>query len=141
MMKPMEYLRAAGLAFVVLIIDVVLAMGVVYVWGTYAHPNQPQSFYETAGIPIARWSTRIVGSGLIFVAAWAAARRPERRAYEFALALVFFYALLDGASVGFEDFFNANLALTLAIKLIAAIGGATLGVRQRIDLKSRAAIR
>ena len=39
MMKPMEYLRAAGLAFVVLIIDVVLSVGVVYVWGTYAHPN------------------------------------------------------------------------------------------------------
>lgn len=129
MMKPIEYLRAAGLAFVVLIIDVVLAVGVVYVWGTFAHPNQPQSFYESAGIPIARLSTRIVGSGLIFFAAWAAARRPRRPAYTFALALVFFYALLDGASAGFENFFNLDTALSIALKLIAALAGAALGAR------------
>ena len=141
MMKPMEYLRAAGLAFVVLIIDVVLTVGVVYVWGTYAHPNQPQSFYETAGVPIARLSTRILGSGLIFLAAWAAARRPQRPAYPFALALVFFYALLDGASVGFEDFFNLGMALTIGLKLIAALAGAALSVRQRIAPQGNTAIR
>lgn len=129
MMKPMEYLRAAGLAFVVLIIDVVLSVGVVYVWGTYAHPNQPAAFYETAGIPIARLSTRILGSGLIFLAAWGAARQTHRRAYIFALALVFFYVMLDGASVGFEDFFNGGLAITVALKLIAALAGAALGRR------------
>jgi hypothetical protein len=131
-MNPMEFLRAAGLAFVVLVIDVVLAVAVVYVWGTYQHPGQPESFYATAGIPIARASTRILGTALIFVTAWLAARRrPQRRAYVFAVALVFFYAFLDGASVAFEDFFNLSIALTMALKLIAALAGAALAVRQR----------
>jgi hypothetical protein len=131
-MNPMEFLRAAGLAFVVLIIDVVLAVGVVYVWGTYQHPGQPESYYATAGIPIARASTRILGSALIFLTAWLAARRrPQRRAYVFAVTLVFFYAFLDGASVAFEDFFNRSLALTMALKLIAGLAGAALAVRQR----------
>ena len=132
MMKLMEFLRAAGLAFVVLIIDVVLAVAVVYLWGTYQHPGQPASFYEAAGIPIARASTRILGTALIFLAAWAAARRhPQRHAYGFALALVFFYALLDGASVAFEDFFTLGVALTMSLKLIAGVAGAALAMRQR----------
>lgn len=131
-MPPMEFLRAAGLAFLILLIDVVLAVVVVYVWGTYSHPGQSQAFYETAGISVARASTRILGSALIFFAAWAAARgRPQRRPYRFALALAFFYALLDGASVAFEDFFTASMAFTLSLKLIAALGGAGLAVRQR----------
>jgi hypothetical protein len=141
-MNPMEFLRAAGLAFVVLIIDVVLAVAVVYVWGTYQHPGQSESFYATAGIPIARASTRILGTALIFLTAWLAARRrPPRRAYMFALALVFFYALLDGASVAFEDFFNLSIALTMALKLIAALAGAALAVRQRMAPQGDAAIR
>jgi hypothetical protein len=132
MMKPMEFLRAAGLAFVVLIIDVVLAVGVVYLWGSYAHPGESAAFYETAGIPVARASTRILGTALIFLAAWAAARqRPGRPPYRFALALVFFYALLDGASAAFEGFFNLSIALTIALKLLAALAGAALAVRQR----------
>jgi hypothetical protein len=141
-MNPMEFLRAAGLAFVVLIIDVVLAVAVVYVWGTYQHPGQSESFYATAGIPIARASTRILGTALIFLTAWLAARRrPQRRAYRFALALVFFYALLDGASVAFEDFFNLSIALTMALKLIAALAGAALAVRQRTAPQGDTAIR
>jgi hypothetical protein len=141
-MNPMEFLRAAGLAFVVLIIDVVLAVAVVYLWGTYQHPGQSESFYATAGIPIARASTRILGTTLIFLTAWLAARRrPQRRAYGFALALVFFYALLDGASVAFEDFFNFSIALTMALKLIAALAGAALAVRQRTVPQGDTAIR
>jgi hypothetical protein len=130
-MSPMEFLRAAGLAFLVLIIDVLAAVGVVYVWGKWLHPGRPLSFYETAGVPIARLSTRIIGSALVFLAAWAAARRPQRHAYGFALALVLFYGALDGASVAFERFFNFSTALSLCLKLIAALGGAALAMRQR----------
>jgi hypothetical protein len=141
-MKAMEFLRAAGLAFVVLIIDVVLAVAVVYLWGTFQHPGQSETFYQTAGIPIARASTRILGSALIFLTAWLAARqRPQRPAYLFALALVFFYAFLDGASVAFADFFNWGIALTMTLKLIAALAGAALAVRQRTAAQGDASIR
>jgi hypothetical protein len=131
-MKTMEFVRAAGLAFVVLILDVLLAVGVVYVWGKSQQPGHPEIFYQTAANSIARGSTRIAGTAMIFLAAWAAARkRPPPQAYYFALAFLAFYVLLDGASIAFENFFNLGIALTMTLKLIAALTGAALGVRQR----------
>jgi hypothetical protein len=131
-MKPMEFLRAAGLAFVVLLFDVLLAVGAVYVWGKYFAPGHTQEYYETAGVPIARWSTRILGTALIFGTSWLAVhQRPERNAYGFAGAIVFFYALLDGASVAFEDFFNGSIALTMLLKLLGALAGAYLAQQGR----------
>jgi hypothetical protein len=131
-MKPMEILRAAGLAFLVLLIDVLIAVGVVYAWGKFFAPGHTQVYYETAGIPIARWSTRIAGTALIFGASWLAIRqRPKRNAYLFAVALVFFYAFLDGASVAFADFFTLSIAFTMLLKLGGALAGAYLGARGR----------
>jgi zinc transporter ZupT len=138
----MEFVRAAGLAFVVLILDVLLAVGVVYVWGKSQQPGHPEIFYQTAAISLARWSTRIAGTAMIFIAAWAAARkRMPPQAYYFALAVVCFYAFLDGASIAFADFFNLGIALTMGLKLAAALGGAALGVRQRTVRQAAVTIR
>lgn len=138
----MEFVRAAGLAFVVLIVDVVLAVAVVYVWGKTQHHGHSEVFYQTAAASIQRWSTRIVGTGLIFFAAWAAARkRAPRQAYVFAIALVFFYAFLDGASVAFEHFVNASMALSLVLKLLAGLAGAGLAISQRASTQAGPAIR
>ena len=141
-MKAMEFVRAAGLAFVVLIVDVVLAVAVVYVWGKTQPHGHTEVFYQTAALSIQRWSTRVVGTGLIFFAAWAAARkRAPRQAYVFALALVFFYAFLDGASVAFERFFIPAMALSLALKLLAGLAGARLAIAQRAASQGGSAIR
>jgi len=138
----MEFVRAAGLAFVVLILDVLLTVGVVYVWGKSQQSGHPAIFYQTAAISLARGSTRIAGTAMIFLAAWAAARqRPSPQAYYFALALVSFYAFLDGASTAFVDFFNLGTMLTMALKLAAAVVGAALGVRHRSLRQAGAAIR
>jgi hypothetical protein len=131
-MKPMEYFRAAGLAFLVLLIDVLIAVGIVYAWGRYLQPGHTQDYYESAGIPIARWSSRVFGTALTFIAIWLAVhRQPRRNAYLFAVTFVFFYALLDGASNAFEGFFNWSIALTLSIKLLAALTGAHLAKTHR----------
>jgi hypothetical protein len=141
-MKVIEFVRAAGLAFVVLILDVLLAVGVVYVWGRSQPSGHAEIFYQTAAISLARWSTRIAGTAMIFLAAWAAARkRPPPQAYYFALALVCFYGFLDGASIAFVDFFNLGIALTMALKLAAALAGAALGVRQRTVRQAAVPIR
>jgi hypothetical protein len=141
-MKAMEFERAAGLAFVVLIVDVVLAVAVVYLWGNTQHHGHSEAFYQTGAASIQRWSTRIVGTGLIFFASWAAARkRAPRQAYVFAIALVFFYAFLDGASVAFEHFFNPSMGLSLALKLLASLAGAALATAHRARTQAGPAIR
>jgi hypothetical protein len=45
--------------------------------------------------------------------------------------VVIYYALMDGVSNGFAGFFTAGFALTMLIKLVAAIAGALTAVRMR----------
>jgi hypothetical protein len=124
-MKPLDYAKAAGIAALVLIVDVLLAFGVVYVWALLIEPGHPRAYYASAGIPVALWSTRILGTALIFAACWWSARRnPQRNAVLFAVIVVICYALLDGASVAFEAFLTVGTAITMLLKLAAGIAGA-----------------
>jgi hypothetical protein len=124
-MKPMDFLKAAGLALLLLATDILIAVAVVYVWGYTFEPGHAQSYYQTAGVPIARWSTRIAGTALMFGAAWLfAKKRPQRNPFLFAATLVFFYTLYDGATVTFADFFTLSIGLTMLLKLLGALAGA-----------------
>jgi hypothetical protein len=53
-MKPVDTMRAAGFAAVVLILDVLLAVGAVYLWSVFVAPGHPRAYYASAGVPIAR---------------------------------------------------------------------------------------
>jgi hypothetical protein len=131
-MKPIDFAKALGVAAVVLVLDVALAVGVVYAWSIFVAPGHPRAFYETAGVPVARLSTRVLGTLLILVACWWAARRNrQRNALEFALTVVIAYALLDGASVAFNGFFSYQFGLTVLIKFAGGIAGALLGGTRR----------
>lgn len=129
----MDYAKAAGVAAAVLIIDVLIAIGVVYVYAVFFNPGHPRAYYATAGVPIARWSTRIAGTALIFGAAWlCGVRNRERNAFAFAVALTAFYALLDSASVEFAGTFTASFALTIGLKLAGSLAGAAMAVRSHV---------
>jgi len=131
-MKPVDSMKAAGTAAAVLILDVLLAVGVVYLWAIYINPGHPRAYYASAGVPIARLSTRILGTALIFAASWWSARRnPERNAVGFGVVLVIYYALMDGVSVGFQGFFTPEIAITILLKLAAGIAGGVVAVRLR----------
>jgi hypothetical protein len=131
-MKPIDYAKACGIAAVVLAIDILIAIGVVYLYSILVEPGHGRAYYNTAGILIARWSTRIAGTALLFGASWLIGkRRPSPNAYIFAIMLTAFYALLDGASVRFVGVFTPGFALTIGIKLIGALAGALLAVRSR----------
>jgi hypothetical protein len=124
-MKAVDYAKAAGLAALVLIVDVLLAYGVVFAWALWINPGHPRAYYASAGIPFALWSTRILGTALIFAVCWWSGRRnPQRNAVLFAVVLVVCYALLDGASVAFEGFFAVATAVTMLLKFAAGIAGA-----------------
>jgi hypothetical protein len=128
--KPTDCAKAAGVALLVLVIDVLIAVGVVFAWSIFVAPGHSRAYYQTAGIPVAQWSTRIAGTALIFGAAWLSAKRqPERNAYLFAVVLAAFYAILDGASVGFQGVFGLGFGLTILIKVIGSLAGAFAALR------------
>jgi hypothetical protein len=127
-MKPTDYAQAAGIGFAILIVDVLIAFGVVYFYAVAVNPGHPRAYYATAGIPIALWSTRVAGTALIFGASWLfGRRRPNRNAVAFALVIVIIYALLDAASGGFVDVLTARFALTIGLKVVGAVAGGLLG--------------
>ena len=124
-MSWLDIAKAAGVAAAVLILDVLVALVVVFVWAVIAAPGHSRAYYATAGIPVALWSTRIAGTALVAGAAWLSARRrPERSALLFGAAIVGFYAFFDGASIGFKGFLTLSTALTMGLKLAAALLGA-----------------
>jgi hypothetical protein len=131
-MKPADYAKALGFAVLALIVDVLVAIGVVEIYARFLNPGHPRAYYEAAAVPVARWSTRIFGTALLCALAWfLAKRRPERNAYAFAAALVFLYALVDAASIAFQDTFTWSFGFTIALKLAGALLGAWVAVRSR----------
>jgi len=133
-MTATDYAKAAGIAALVLSLDLLFAIVVVLIWSIFIEPGHPRAYYETAGVPLARWSTRIFGTALIGAAAWLCARRrPERNAVAFAIALTIGYAVLDGATVAFQGFFTLSIAITMLLKLLGALAGALLAVRGAVS--------
>jgi hypothetical protein len=47
--KPADFARAAGVAVLVLVIDVLIAVGVVFAWSIFVAPGHPKAYYQTAG--------------------------------------------------------------------------------------------
>jgi hypothetical protein len=129
-MRPLDVPKAAGLGAVIFIIDVLIAFGTMYAWGMIFEPGHTEAFYEQAAVPMARWSTRTVGTAMIMGVTWFCARRkPARNAYAFGALIVFFYAFFDGAIVLFAGFFTLGIAVTMLLKLIGAAAGAYLARR------------
>jgi hypothetical protein len=130
-MRAIDFAKAAGIAAVVLVAHLLLALAVVYAWSIFVEPGHDRAYYESAGIPFARIATRIVGTALIFLGCWWAARRnPQRNAVVFAVTVVVWYALLDGASISFQGFFSPGYGFTLLLKLVAAVTGALIAGRK-----------
>jgi hypothetical protein len=130
-MKLMDFVKALGIAILVFIAEVLIAFCVVYVYVSLTDPGHTQAFYVTTGVPIARWSTRIVGTALIFGAAWLfGTRRPMRNAWIFAVSIAAFCALLNAASAQFAVG-NTVFGLTIGLKLAGGLVGAWLAVRTR----------
>jgi Glycosyl-4,4'-diaponeurosporenoate acyltransferase len=131
-MRWLDFAKSAGIAALVLIIDRFAVFVVVGAWATFIESGHPRSYYQTAVIPIALWSTRIFGTALVFGSAWLSAKRnPERNTILFSTSLVVFYALFDRATVGFANFFTISVAVTISLNLVAALAGGLIGLRLR----------
>ncbi len=131
-MRWLDFAKAAGMAALLLIIDRFAVFVVVYGWATFIESGHPRSYYQTAVIPIALWSSRIFGTALVFGTAWLFAKgNPERNTIFFGTSLVVFYALFDRAKAGFANFFTISVALTITLNLVAALAGGLIGIRMR----------
>jgi hypothetical protein len=129
-MRWLDVAKAAGVAALVLIIDRFAVFVVVYAWATFIESGHPLSYYHTAVIPIALWSTRVFGTALVFGAAWLLAKcNPERNTILFSTSVVLFYSLFDLAQMGFTNFFTIGVALTMSLRLVAALAGGLVALR------------
>lgn len=135
-MKPIDYLKAAGVALAVLTLTVAASFPMVFFYATFIEPGHPQAFYNEAAQWIAPWSSHVLGPILFFAFNYRLARRnAERNAMAFAAATIGAYVVIDfGMSLPFAPasaFLTPTVAASLAAKLTGALTGAWLGARQR----------
>jgi hypothetical protein len=131
-MKPLDFARAAAVAVVLLVLNVLVSIVVVLGYSILIEPGQPREFYDKAALRIVPWSSHTAGTALFFGAGYLfARRRPQRNGLLFATAFTALYAIIDAATVGFVGFFGIAFALSMLAKWLAALLGALLAVRAR----------
>ena len=134
-MKPIDFLKALGVALAVLICTLFFAFPMVAFYAYLVEPGHPPEFYSRAAQWIAPWSSHILGPLLFFGLNFRLARRrPERNAIAFALATILLYAVIDAGSLplfGLDvwSFFQAPVLISLAFKTAGALLGAWLAIR------------
>jgi hypothetical protein len=126
-MTALDFVKAAGVAIGILIVNVAISFAVVAVYSGFVDPGHPAAYYEKAAADwLAAWSSIVFGWLLFFIAARALSAHPTRDALAFALAAFGVYAAIDLgliAAFGGIAAFAPVIALSLASKLAGAVGG------------------
>jgi hypothetical protein len=131
-MKPIDFVKAAGVAIGLLVLNVLIAILVVFAYSIFIEPGHPREYYDEAALRIAPWCSHTAGTALFFAAGYLfARRRPERNGFLFAAATTALYVIIDAASVGFAGVFGIEFALSKLAKLLAALAGAWLATKKK----------
>jgi hypothetical protein len=127
-MQPIDFAKAAGLALLVLILDLACAFAFVLFWSLAIDPGHPSSYYTAAAPRLSTISTRVCGPLLLALFVWLFSRkRADRQPFAFAATVLAVYFFLDGAMVAFRPFFfTTPMLFTMGLKLMGALGGAAL---------------
>ena len=130
-MKPVFALKALGLAFAVLALNLALTTGAIFVYAQFIRPGQTNAFYEAAAPRIAAWSAPPGGALLLlWLMAWLGRRVPARNPIAFGVAAWGAYVVLDvGSGLAMspaKDVLTPMLALSVLIALAGALAGAAL---------------
>jgi hypothetical protein len=129
-MTGFDFLKAAGVALLLMVLNVVVAFGVVWAYSVFIEPGHDEAFYQAAAQRIAPWSSVVAGAFLFFGAGWLfAKRKPARNGLLFAAVVVGIYAAIDVsiiAASGALASLGLIVALSMATKLGAALFGAQL---------------
>lgn len=134
MMKKRDLLLIPAAALGVMIANVAISFGIVWVYSTFISPGQPLSYYQTFAAAAAPIGSVVAGIPLMLLAGFLLARGREKRAALLAAgAAALLYILLDlaillGAHASGSVWGWA--ALSHATKLLAALAGAALATRR-----------
>jgi hypothetical protein len=125
-MNFVDVLKAAGLAVVILIVNVAISFGAVAIYAMYIDPGQNAAYYQTAAQWIAPLSSIAFGWLLFFGAIVILSGKSDRDALRFALAAFGVYAMVDLSVIGAVGQLvelGPTIAVSLASKLVGAVGG------------------
>ena len=132
-MKAIDFVKAAFLAVLILVVNVAISFGVVAVYAYAVEPGHDQAFYELAAQWIAPWSSIAFGWVLFLGVCYGAAKRnAERNALTFALCVFAAYAAIDVGllfAAGMSTSLAPIVALSLTSKAAGAIGGVWMAGR------------
>jgi len=136
-MKPMDFLKAFGVAVLLMVLNVAIAFGVMWVFGNFINPGHERTYYQDAAQRIAPWSSLIAGAVLFFLGGWVfSKRKPARDGVVFAASFALIYVAIDVAIIaaaGALGAMGAMVAASAATKLMAALAGAVLARRQPLS--------
>jgi hypothetical protein len=129
-MRPIDYLKALGVAIGLMVVNVIIAILAVVIYSYFIDPGHESEYYEAAAPRIVRWPIHIVGTAFFLLAGyWFAKRRPQRNGLFFAATFTALYLIIDAAVVSFKGIWNIEFALAMLANLIAALAGALLAAR------------
>lgn len=128
-MKPIDYLKALGVAVAVLALNLLATTLAITIYALQVAPGQPQDHYTAMAPEIGAWTGPVGGMALLFLAGWwFARRRPERRALTFIAVVWGFYLLVDAAlgvaAGGAAAILTVNFAMSLGGAMLAGLAGA-----------------
>ena len=140
-MKPVDFVKAIGVAFLVLAADLAVSFLVVTVYAQLIEPGQTQAFYNAAALKIAPWSSHIAGPLIFLGAGYLFGRRGGARSpLLFAAAFCAAYAVITVSMLvsmgGVEAAWRDGLPLTMGIKFAGALIGALLARRRALGIGS-----
>lgn len=140
-MKRRDLLLVPAAALAVMIANVAISFGIVWVYSTFISPGQPLSYYESFAATAAPIGSIVAGIPLMLLAGFLLAKGRQRRAALLAAgaaALVYIgldLTILVGAHAVGSIW--AWAALSQATKLAAALAGAALASRPAAERPGR----
>jgi hypothetical protein len=129
-MKPVDFVKAIGVAFLVLAVDLAVSFLVVTIYAQLIEPGRTQAFYNAAALTIAPWSSHIAGPVIFLGAGYLfGRRRRDRNPLLFAAAFCAAYAVITVGMLVSMGGLEAALLITMGIKFVGAAIGAYLAGR------------
>lgn len=132
-MKPLDFVKALGVAVLLMVLNVAIAFGVMWVFGNFIDPGHEPAYYQAVAQRVAPWSSLFAGAVLFFLGGWEFAKRePARNGLMFAATFALIYIAVDVAIIAAAGAIGAigvMVAASVVSKLLAALAGAALARR------------